>query len=75
MTTLLVVLSLGLGFLGFAMLSEATSGVGAIALGCLIAILARIQQASEHHAAAKKLAQRHSNQGPAPTVDAPTVTQ
>jgi hypothetical protein len=54
MVTALVTLSLLLGFVGFAMLSQATSGVGAVALGCLVAILARIAQASEYQKAETK---------------------
>lgn len=37
------------GLLGVFYLSQATVGVGVIALGCLLGILARIIQAAEHH--------------------------
>jgi len=41
----------GLALLGgLASLSNATSGVGGIAVACFLAILARIAQASAHHA-------------------------
>jgi amino acid transporter len=42
-----------LGFVGFMMLTQVTNGVGAIALGCLVAIFARLAQASAHHADTK----------------------
>lgn len=48
-TIVLVVLSLLFGFGGLLFASEATGGVAAIALGCLFAILARIEQAGRHH--------------------------
>jgi hypothetical protein len=56
MTSILVGIALLFGFVGFAMLSQATQGVGAVAIGCLFAILARIQQAATHHAATAKRA-------------------
>jgi hypothetical protein len=48
MTWLLVVAAGLVAFGGFAMLTQATQGVGLIALGCLTAILARIAQAGGH---------------------------
>lgn len=47
----LAALALLMGIFGLATLSEATTGVGAIAFGCLSAIGARILQASRHHKA------------------------
>jgi hypothetical protein len=44
----LIVLAVILGALGLLFTSQATLGVGLIALACLIAILARIAQASHH---------------------------
>ena len=49
MTVLLVVLSVLGGLLGLVLLSNATMGVGTLAFAILLAILARINQASEHH--------------------------
>ena len=46
----LISLSLVVAAGGVATLSEATQGVGALALGCFLAILARICQAAGHHA-------------------------
>jgi len=40
---------------GLALLSNATSGVGGIAVACFLAILARITQANAHHAELRKL--------------------
>ena len=55
MSTLLQVLfvfaALALGFLGFISLSEATTGIGFIALGLLCGVLARISQADGQHRA------------------------
>jgi hypothetical protein len=48
MAALLVLAVLG-GIVGFMFLSQATTGVGIIALACLIAIVARIAQAAEQH--------------------------
>jgi hypothetical protein len=46
---LLVFAALGIGGFGVLLLSNATFGVGMIGLGCLMAILARMAQASHHH--------------------------
>ena len=40
---------------GVASLSNATAGVGGIAVACFLAIVARIAQASAHHAEMRKL--------------------
>ena len=48
-TIFLIALALLFGFGGLLFASEATGGVAAIALGCLLAILARIEQAGRHH--------------------------
>jgi len=40
---------------GLAFLSNATSGVGGIAVACFLAILARITQANAHHDEVRKL--------------------
>jgi hypothetical protein len=48
-TIFLVVLALLFGLGGLVFASEATAGVAAIAFGCLLAILARIEQAGRHH--------------------------
>jgi len=52
---LLVLLALLIGPAGFMLLSNATTGVGVIALACLFAILARIAQAAEQHKELKNL--------------------
>jgi hypothetical protein len=57
LTVLLVIAAVGLGLWGLNDLTQATLGVGLVALGCLCAILARIQQASAQHAELKKKAQ------------------
>lgn len=49
MTILLVVGAVLLGLAGLLELSQATLGVGLIALACLLAILARIEQATRQH--------------------------
>jgi len=48
-TSVLLLFAVGLGGLGFLMLSEATRGVGMIALGCLLAVWGRIFQAAAIH--------------------------
>jgi hypothetical protein len=45
----LIVLALLFGFLGLVFSSQATSGVAAVGVGCLFAILARIRQAEVFH--------------------------
>ena len=47
-TALCIVAGLA-ALIGFGLLSEATRGVGIIALGCLAGILARIAQAAQNH--------------------------
>ena len=52
MSTALVVIAILAVAIGVLSLSQATMGVGVIAIGCFIGILARIAQASEHNRAA-----------------------
>jgi hypothetical protein len=49
MAVLLVVIAVLTAIFGAASLSQATMGVGIICIGCFIAILARIVQASVQH--------------------------
>lgn len=49
MSTVLMLGAFLSGVVGFALLSQATMGVGVICLGCLMGILARILQADAHH--------------------------
>ncbi len=51
MTWIPLLLSAVVALFGFTMLTQATNGVGAIALACWLAIVARIAQASDHRAA------------------------
>lgn len=53
--TALLLLSIVLGLYGANMLSQATQGVGVICLSVLVAVLARIAQASDHHAEIRRL--------------------
>ena len=55
MTVLLVIVALLVAGIGLFMLTQATVGVGLIAGACLLAILARIAQASSQHAGLRKL--------------------
>lgn len=50
----LLAVSILLGLGGLVFLSNATTGVGLIALACLVAIIARIVQAGQQHAAILK---------------------
>ncbi|WP_155292130.1 hypothetical protein [Xanthomonas vasicola] len=52
MSVALVVIAVFAVAIGVLSLSQATMGVGVIAIGCFIAILARLAQASEHNKAA-----------------------
>ncbi|MGS0516354.1 hypothetical protein ACQR5T_20955 [Xanthomonas oryzae pv. oryzicola] len=52
MSVALVVIAILAVAIGVLSLSQATMGVGVIAIGCFIAILARLAQASEHNKAA-----------------------
>lgn len=49
MVTVLLVLSVIAAVFGLLSLSEATMGVGVLALACLLGIFARIAQAHQHH--------------------------
>jgi len=60
---ILVVLAFLALLFGLAELTQATTGVGVIAAGCLLAILGRMSQADHHH---KKLLEALAK------VDAPT---
>ena len=48
MAGILVFLAIIAGIIGFFLLSQATMGVGVIALGCLFGIMARLAQAGSH---------------------------
>ncbi|CAD7374577.1 hypothetical protein [Xanthomonas arboricola] len=52
MSTALVVIAILAVAIGVLSLSQATMGVGVIAIGCFIGILASLAQASEHNRAA-----------------------
>lgn len=54
----LVLVSIGLGLYGMDRLSQATLGVGVLCGAVLVAVLARICQAADHHAELRKLLQR-----------------
>jgi hypothetical protein len=49
MAAILIILAIVAVGIGFLELSQATMGVGILAIGCLMGILARIAQASAHH--------------------------
>lgn len=49
MTVLLVIVSLLVALVGFALLSQATAGVGLLAGAVLIAVYARLAQARDQH--------------------------
>ena len=69
MTGLLVVLSLLIGlYAAVALLTQATLGVGVLCFGILLAILARINQASEQHKAIIE-AMRYNAPPPPPPAD------
>ena len=51
LSALLVFLALAAGFIGLVFSSQATAGVAIVAVGCLLAIFARMAQASHHHRA------------------------
>ena len=54
LTGILVVLALLAGVAGLVSLSQATLGVGVMGMACLLAIFARIVQASDQHGELKK---------------------
>jgi hypothetical protein len=49
MHIVLIIVSLIVAFEGYSMLTQATIGVGYICGACLLAIYARLAQASKHH--------------------------
>ena len=55
MTVVLVVLACLGALVGFVFASQATMGVALLAAACLLAIFARIAQASSHHDELKRL--------------------
>ena len=60
MTDLLIVLAVLAGVAGLASLSQATTGVGVICGGCLLAIFGRIAQATQQHKELKALLEKTS---------------
>lgn len=58
MVIVLTLLALLAGLIGFVLLTDATTGVGIIALGCLAGILARIIQAKQQQDAALQFMQK-----------------
>lgn len=46
----LAIFAIIIGVIGFFFLSNATTGTGIICFGCLLAIIARMNQADKHHA-------------------------
>lgn len=55
MSIVLVVVALLAGVIGLLFMSQATTGVGLICFACLLAILARMAQAHEHHKTAARI--------------------
>lgn len=66
-TILFVLAGTGLALLGSNLLTQATLGVGVIALGIFVAVLARIIQAGAAHAHVAALLTAQQKQGQAPT--------
>jgi hypothetical protein len=65
MVILLVAMSCLGALMGLVLLSKATVGVGVLCGGCLLAILARIAQASAQHAELKRLIDKKPHDGAA----------
>lgn len=63
MTSLLVLAGMACVGFGFVMLTEATTGVGIIAIGCFIGIWARIVQAAIQHEATQKAREEAREKG------------
>ncbi len=61
MVILLVILAFVAIGIGLFTLTQATMGVGILAVGCFLAILARIAQASHHHNEIKLMQQMHKS--------------
>lgn len=68
MTILLIILSLGAGFMGVLFLTQATMGVGFLAGACLLGIFARLAQAYEFRDNDRHAARRAAA-GPPPPID------
>lgn len=71
MTPVMLFLGLVAVVVGSAMLSQATMGVGVIALGCFLGICARIVQAGGHQRKTEELLERLARR---PTETAPAAT-
>lgn len=54
----LVLVSIGTAAYGALILTTATLGVGAICVAILVAVLARIAQAADHHAEIRRMMER-----------------
>lgn len=65
-TIILVVVAVLFGIAGLFFLSEATTGVGLLAFGCLLAIMARIAQAGAQHQEATAAVESSSEPEAAP---------
>ena len=66
MGLILVLLSLLATIIGFLTLTQATMGVGILAVACILAIFARIAQADAQHKELKKMLGPHENKSPNP---------
>jgi hypothetical protein len=62
MSSILVILAIVVGAIGFVELSQATMGVGLIGSACLLGVLARVVQASELHRASEQAAAKRTNE-------------
>lgn len=72
LVAIFVILAICIVGFGALSLSQATAGVGIIAIGCFFGILARLAQASAHHDELKKLI---AEPRPAISASAPVVEQ
>lgn len=70
MTILLALLAISLGVGGLLFTSQATLGVAIVGVGCIVAVWARIVQASDHHSAAM-YAEKQRHAEPAKAEPAP----
>jgi amino acid transporter len=59
---ILVLASIGLGLYGADHLTQATLGVGVVCVGVLVAVIARIAQAADHHAELRRIFERNKSQ-------------
>lgn len=71
LTILIALLALLIGFAGLMLASQASAGAAVVGFGCIVAVCARLAQASAHQSEARDWAKRVPTESP--TIDRPPL--